>query len=187
MAGHSWRWWLHAIHRDVGYFCVGLVLLYAVSGIAVNHIDDWNPSWSIARVKGQIAPIATDGVGDEDLARRALQQLELEPTWRSLFLPEPGTLRILRENHTIDVVLATGAVHHEIVTPRPVLRAANFLHLNEAKRAWTWIADAFAVALIVLALTGMFLLRGKNGITGRGKWLVASGVLLPLVFVWLYL
>ena len=28
------------IHRDVGYLVVGLTLIYAISGIAVNHIDD---------------------------------------------------------------------------------------------------------------------------------------------------
>ncbi|HQL31599.1 MAG TPA: hypothetical protein PLM67_15390, partial [Thermoanaerobaculales bacterium] len=34
-----------ATHRDVGYFIAGLTVIYAVSGIAVNHIDDWNPSY----------------------------------------------------------------------------------------------------------------------------------------------
>lgn len=189
MPGHSWRWWVHAIHRDVGYVCVGLVLVYAISGIAVNHVDDWNPSYSIARVTSRIAPIAADaadGASDDALAKQVLAALELDPTYRTLFVPEPGTLRIVRENHTIDAALRTGEVVHEIVTPRPVLHAANFLHLNHAKRAWTFVADAFAVALIVLALTGMFMLRGKNGLAGRGKWLVGAGVALPLVFVWLY-
>jgi uncharacterized protein len=67
-----------------------------------------------------------------------------------------------------------------------VLHAANFLHLNHGKQIWTWVADAFAVALIVLAVTGMFLLKGKNGIRGRGMWLSAAGVAVPLFFYWLY-
>ena len=36
------RPWLRAIHRDVGYVAVGLTFVYALSGIAVNHITDWN-------------------------------------------------------------------------------------------------------------------------------------------------
>ena len=38
-----------ATHRDVGYFFAGLTVIYAVSGVAVNHIDDWNPNYVIRR------------------------------------------------------------------------------------------------------------------------------------------
>ena len=34
------RPWLRAVHRDAGYFGVGLTLVYALSGLAVNHIAD---------------------------------------------------------------------------------------------------------------------------------------------------
>jgi hypothetical protein len=187
MARHGWRWWFHAIHRDVGYLCVGLVLVYSVSGIAVNHVADWNPSYAIARVHANIGAVPHSEAIDDGLARTVLGKLQLEPEFLTLFQPAPHELRIVRENHTIDVQLATGDVVHEIVTPRPVLHPANFLHLNHCKQIWTWIADAFAVALIVLAITGMFLLRGKQGITGRGLWLTAAGCAVPLFFLWLYL
>src|SRR5262245_1888964 len=36
-----WRAWLRAIHRDVGYAAIGFTVIYAVSGIAQNHIEDW--------------------------------------------------------------------------------------------------------------------------------------------------
>ena len=38
-----------ATHRDIGYFFAGLTVLYAISGVAVNHIDDWNPNYVIRR------------------------------------------------------------------------------------------------------------------------------------------
>ena len=44
-----------------------------------------------------------------------------------------------------------------------------------------------ALALGVLAVTGLFVLKGKKGITGRGAWLSALGVVVPFVFLWLYL
>lgn len=185
MPGHNWRWWFHAIHRDVGYLCIGLVLVYAVSGIAVNHVADWNPNYSITKVQSNIGAVP-HGAIDEDLARVVLGKLNLDPEFRTIFVPAPEHLRILRENHTIDVDLRTGAVDHDIVTPRPVLHQANFLHLNHGKELWTWVADAFAVCLIVLAITGMFLLRGKYGILGRGLWLTGIGVAVPTFFYWLY-
>jgi hypothetical protein len=48
------------------------------------------------------------------------------------------------------------------------------------------MADLYAVALLALAVTGLFMLKGKKGITGRGAWLTTFGVLIPVVFLWLY-
>lgn len=186
MSGKNWRWWFHVLHRDVGYVCVGLTLIYAVSGIAVNHVADWNPSYAVEHVRSNIGPVAHTGPVDDALAKEVLARLELPPEYKTIFEPGPGQLRIIRENHTIDVVLATGAATHEIITPRLLLKEANALHLNHAKRAWTWVADAFSVALILLAITGMFLIKGQKGITGRGAWLTLAGCALPLVFLWLY-
>lgn len=186
MKTHNWRWWLHAIHRDVGYLCVGLTLVYAVSGLAVNHVSDWNPNYAITDSRDNIGAVAVQEVDDDALARDVLQRLRLTPEYRTLFFPSEQQLRIVRENHTIDVDLESGDVHQQIVAPRAVLHAANVLHLNHKKQLWTWVADAFAVGLVILAVTGMFLIKGKKGITGRGMWLTAVGVAVPLFFLWLY-
>jgi len=63
----------------------------------------------------------------------------------------------------------------------------NFLHLNESKKLWTWMADLYAIALALLAITGLFVLKGKKGITGRGAWLTGAGVVIPVVFLLMYL
>ena len=114
------------------------------------------------------------------------QKLELPQDYLTLFYPSEQQLRILRDNHTIDVNLETGEVAQQIVAPRPIIHATNVLHLNHKKQLWTWVADAFAVCLAMLAISGMFLIKGKKGITGRGLWLTGAGIALPLFFLWLY-
>src|SRR5882724_7953122 len=42
----NFRPWLRALHRDIGYFAVGLTIVYAISGLAVNHLKDWDPNFS---------------------------------------------------------------------------------------------------------------------------------------------
>ncbi len=37
------RW----LHRDFGYFVVGITFIYTISGIAMNHRQDWNPHYSM--------------------------------------------------------------------------------------------------------------------------------------------
>jgi hypothetical protein len=54
------------------------------------------------------------------------------------------------------------------------------LHRNSIK-GWKWASDVFAVMLILISITGLFILKGKKGLTGRGKWLIAAGALPPLI------
>ena len=47
--------------------------------------------------------------------------------------------------------------------------------------------DIFAVALAFLALSGIFLIKGRKGLAGRGKWFLAAGAAIPALALWLYL
>lgn len=182
----KWRKWNIIIHRDLGYLCVGLTLIYAVSGVAVNHIDDWNPNYDIQRIESQMEPITTDYASRDELAQEVMRRLQIEKPYKSTFLPNPQTIEIYLDQHTITVNYKTGVVQQEIIKNRPILRQFNFLHLNEPKKLWTWVADIYAISLGILAITGMFILKGKKGITGRGAWLTGIGILLPVLFLWGY-
>lgn len=63
------------------------------------------------------------------------------------------------------------------------IRAANWLHLNRGKKAWTWFADGYAVVLLFLATSGIFMLPGRKGLLGRGAVLVGLGIAIPLIYL----
>jgi len=182
----QWRRWNNILHRDLGYLCAGLTIVYVVSGIAVNHVHQWNPTYDVERRTAPLAPLTAEELVPPVGPGHLLQQLGLPPAYRTTFRPDSTSLRIFVENGTVDVDVATGVVTVELVRERPVLGSTNFLHLNHAKRLWTWMADLYAVALGLLAVTGVFVLKGKKGITGRGAWLTAIGVAIPMVFLLLY-
>lgn len=175
------------MHRDLGYVCVGLTLVYAVSGVAVNHRADWNPSYAITSQTVQLGPANADDPASEVFARRVMEEIGVGGALRGTFRPDPQSVDIFVEDGTISVDLVTGEATVETVRARPLLRAFNFLHLNEPRKLWTWMADLYAVALALLAVTGVFVLKGKKGITGRGGWLTAAGVLIPIAFLLIYL
>ncbi|MCB9249542.1 MAG: hypothetical protein H6613_13835 [Ignavibacteriales bacterium] len=50
---------IRKLHRDVGYIAFGLTIIYSISGIAVNHVSDWNPNYSIEK-DSLIIPINID-------------------------------------------------------------------------------------------------------------------------------
>ena len=43
----NWRRLNNIVHRDLGYLAVGLTIVYGISGLAVNHKADWNPSYRV--------------------------------------------------------------------------------------------------------------------------------------------
>lgn len=181
--GPDWFRLNRGLHRDVGYVVCVLTLLYAVSGLAVNHIDDWNPSYAIATAPVEVGPLE---VTDLDAAEaRIVAVLDLDPALvRGRHHASPTELKVfLEEGGEVVVDPATGRGSLRLVSRRPGLFQANALHLNRLKGAWTFVADLYALALFYLAAGGLFMLRGKTGLLGRGKWLVAVGVVVPVAFL----
>lgn len=180
----SWRRWNSLLHRDIGFLCIGLTLLYAISGVAVNHISEWNPSYSVERVETNIGPVYGDPAKAETLSlilTRLNEQGKLESSYR----PDRKSLQLFVEGRSILVDLSSGHVVHDRAIPRPGLREMNFLHLNHPKKAWTWVADIYAAALAFLAVSGLFMMRRKT--LRRGLVLSGIGIVLPLFFLVLYL
>jgi hypothetical protein len=177
------RPWLRAFHRDIGYVAVGLTFIYALSGLAVNHITDWSdgdPSFKTYSRTHEVGPLAGD---DASIANALRARLEIRETPRELYRPSPDELEILFEKRTLHVNTATGHVVDEGQSPRFLLRVANWLHLNRGKKAWTYIADAYAGALLFLATSGIFMIAGKKGLVGRGAILVLIGIAIPVIYV----
>jgi len=173
----------------LGYLCFGLTVIYAISGVAVNHIADWNPSYRIERQTSLWTAeelSAVQGKAGPELVEVVVAGLGVSGPVKGFFQEDLRTIKVFVEGNTISANLATGQVVQEKVAARPLLYQMNFLHLNHPKKAWTWFADLYALALVALAATGLFMLRGAQGMAGRGAWLTMVGVLLPLLFLWLY-
>ena len=77
----------------------------------------------------------------------------------------------------------SGVVHEEGQAARPLLRVANWLHLNRGKKAWTYIADFYAVFLLFLAISGLFMIPGRKGLLGRGAIVALLGAAVPIAYV----
>jgi hypothetical protein len=181
-----WRKWNYLLHRDIGFFCIGLTLIYAVSGIAVNHTSHgFNPSYTIEKSSGSVTPLQPGKTPDQDYTAVVLKELQIAEPLKNGAMLSPETIRIFTERYTIDVTLPTGQALVEKVQRRPLLFEWNFLHLNKAKGLWTWIADLYGGALALLAVTGLLMLHGKT--RRRGLLLTAAGILLPLGYLFIAL
>jgi hypothetical protein len=176
----QWRAVLRAVHRDVGYTAVGLTFVYAVSGLAVNHVAQWDPNFTrTTTVRELAAPLPDD---DQAAKRMISSKLGISEEPREVYR-EGDELEILFEHRTLHVTVATGHVIDEDQRARFFVRAANWLHLNRGKKGWTYFADSYAVGLLFLAVSGLFMIAGKKGLLGRGVFFVAAGIAIPVVYL----
>jgi len=176
-----------AVHRDLGYFFFGMSIIYGLSGIALNHRHHWNPNYIVSQEQYELALPAIEEYDDnKSLALYFLEQIGQQNNYRTQ-ITRGEILRIFINGGSVDVDMRSGHAELESLRKRPVFYEVNYLHYNVPKKLWTWFSDLFAGALIILAITGLFILRGKNGITRRGAWITGAGIIIPLIMLYVYL
>ena len=107
--------------------------------------------------------------------------------YKNYYFQSSSQLMIYLEEGHINFNLDDGSGNVVEIRKRPVLYAFNFLHYNKPKKLWTWFSDIYAVSLGIIAITGLFILRGWHGITRRGGILTVIGLVIPAVFLFVYL
>jgi hypothetical protein len=170
-----------ATHRDVGYFFAGLTVIYAISGIAVNHIEDWNPNYVIRTETESVGELPAGG--NDVITAAVLDRMSIDETPESVVRMAPDQLKIFLHQRTLTVAVPSGEVVDEHARRRYAFFEVNYLHLNHGKGFWTWFADVYAVGLLLLACTGIFIITGKKGLGGRGRWLLLAGLAIPLIYL----
>lgn len=184
-----WRKLNILTHRYLSYYFFGLTVVYSISGFAVNHIHDWNSNYIINRKEVAISPLKdTEEISKQELDK-IISDLQINVSYKddNIFYPSEDKIEVIfDESEKLIINTTDKTAQHEHITKRPILHAFNFLHLNEPKKFWTYYSDFYAVSLLVLAITGMFMKKGKEGIWGKGGILAVLGLVIPIIALLLY-
>jgi uncharacterized protein len=103
-----WRVWNRVVHRSLGYLCAGLTLVYAASGLAVNHVADWNPNYIIRNDTVRLDAVPDDVVLSATFVGDVLAQLDIDDPVRGTFRSAPDRLEIFAGEGTVTVDLTSG-------------------------------------------------------------------------------
>lgn len=175
-----------AIHRDLGFFFFGMFIIYGISGIAMNHLKDWNPNYIIShRTKTLNVPKKQTEYSKEKVLE-ILKSFDEENNFKNYYFPEKNTLKIFIKNGSVSIDIQTGESTIETIKRRPLFGQTAFLHYNPGK-LWTYFSDIFAISLIIIAVSGLFIIRNKKGIRGRGAILLIIGIIIPVVLFFIYI
>jgi hypothetical protein len=189
---HQWHWVSAAI-------CLVSMILFSITGITLNHAAQISAKPTVTTREEQLPAPVLSVMKDEPESDKAplpprvvewiADRMDVSIAGRTtewsedevyVSMPEPGGDAWL----TID--RATGDVQYEH-TDRGVISWLNDLHKGRnAGPMWGWFIDIFALACVLFAGTGLFLLKMHSS-RRPGTWpFVALGVVIPLIVIVLF-
>lgn len=177
------RKWSRILHRDLGYLFIGASIIYGLSGIALNHLKDWNPNYTVEVKEFQtdISLFKTPQIKNN--IQFLLDDIDDADNYKNHYYPDADHIKIfLRGGSSVVANVNSGIGRAEFLKKRPVFYQVNYLHYNP-DRWWMWFSDIFAGGLIFLAVTSLFMVRGKKGVWGRGGIYTLIGIIIPILFL----
>ena len=172
---------LRVLHRDFGYFIVGMTIVYALSGIYLNHRHDFNPDYKV-----QITDFKVDLPDKQEFTHNeikdVLKSVNPDIVLKKHYINNEGDIKIFIENGEAIIDPNTGEGTMRYLERRNIIFPMNMLHRATLGPIWKWVSDSMAVIMIFVAVSGLFLLKGKRGFGRWGWWLMAAGIVVPLFF-----
>lgn len=172
------------IHRDFAYFYVGLIISFSLSGIFLNHRQAWHPMrYQYASKEIALSQaIAADQV-DETYLKGFSEEFGIDDQMRR-FAVDGNVLRVSYANTDAEVDLASRKGKIGMYRQTPLLGQMTELHVT-TNNWWIYYSDVFGLAMLTIAITGMFITKGKMSFKKRGWKLALAGILFPLIFLFL--
>ena len=168
------------IHRDLGYFYIGLIISFAFSGILMNHREMWHPEKYTVQTKAISVNIPKDTEITEKYAEELGKQLGIDDKIRRHGVKK-GTFKISFEKHDVEIDMETGKGEIVAFKKTPIISQTMKLH-KSTSNWWIYYSDIFGISLIVIAFTGVIMItHGKNTFARRGWKLAVAGIVIPLL------
>ncbi|MGO4905914.1 PepSY-associated TM helix domain-containing protein [Flavobacterium sp. W20_MBD1_R3] len=172
------------LHRDLGYFYIGLIVSFAFSGLMMNHREYWHPEKYTTETKAIQVKIFAENEITEKFAEDLGKQLGIDDKMRRQMVKK-GIFKISFEKHDVEIDLKTGKGEIVSFIKTPIISQTMKLHKNTSN-FWIYYSDIFAISLIIIALTGTVMIKaGKFSWKNRGWKLAVAGIIFPLIFLFL--
>lgn len=170
------------LHRDLGYFYLGLIITFAFSGILMNHRDSFHAEKYTVKTKVVEVKIAQDKEISEDQAKVIGEQLGIKDKFRRHRVRK-NELSISYEKNDVEIDLKSGKGEVTSFIKTPIISQMMKLHKNTSNW-WIYFSDIFGVSLIFIAITGAMMIKhGKHTFMRKGWKLALAGLLFPIIFL----
>ncbi len=159
---------MRALHRDLGYLVLGLVVVYAVSGVTLTYRDTdlfKTERWVDVKLQPNL-PLSDIGA--------ALRIREMKDT-----ASEGSMLHFSGGSYN----RATGEARYTIKELPRVLQKFASLHKTASKNPLHWFTLLFAVLLLVLGISSFWMFQPGTRLFRRGLLFTLSGVVFATILL----
>ena len=194
----SWLGTLRQWHWISSALCLAGMLLFAVTGITLNHVSQISAKPAIetlevvlpeplrAELKSAFSQqTLPDSIQDwlQQQLKRSISLTDAEWSADELYvaLPRPGG------DGWLSIELDSGELLYES-TDRGWIAYFNDLHKGRnTGAAWSWFIDIFAAICVVFSLTGLWLLLRQSKMRPTTWPVTLAGLLIPLLIMLLFI
>jgi len=187
--------WMRSLHRDLGYFTIGLTLIYALSGIVLSVRG---LGWFKQEIHTQI--VMSSNISKETFNKKFIEEIKkgnLSLVFQKKMYPKiEKRLRLKLEEETLNTSIFTAWRALKVtynsdngitdVVYKDYPKAVKiFLDAHKASHesAWFYLAMFYSVVLSFFAISAMFMVKGKYGFKKRGVYLMLAGIVVVIAFL----
>ena len=166
----SLNYYMRVLHRDLGFFAVGLIIVYSLSGILLVYRDT-NLMKADKQIEKKLEPSMEPGKIGEALR---IRDFKVTSAQGEIITFPGGTY-----NATTGMAIYTTK---EIIAP-----FNKFINLHKAvsKNPSHWFNVLFGVVLLFMAISSFWMFKPQNKNFRRGLYLAGAGIVFVLILLML--
>jgi hypothetical protein len=170
MEKKSFSHYMRALHRDIGFFAIGLTIIYAISGIILIYRET-----GFLKSEKQIERQLSPNIKESELGMALhLRNFQVTKTEGDVVYFQNGTY-----NKT------TGLVKYTDKALPTIIEKFNSLH-KKSSRGITYIfSTIFGLSLLFLAISSFWMFKPKTKMFRRGILFAGLGLVLAIVLLFL--
>ncbi len=168
--GKSAQQIMRSLHRDIGFFCLGFVILYALSGTLLIYRDT-----DFLKQEKQVVKNLKPGLAAEELGKELrMKELKITKTEGDVMFFKAGTYNS-----------STGVADYTVKELPKALSKLTELHKSPSGKSTHWATLLFGTLLLFLGISSMWMFKPKSSLFRRGLYLSAAGILVTIILLFI--
>ena len=188
---------IRSLHRDLGYFVIGITLIYTITGIVLSgralgwleqtYVIEKNLAKYITKTefieKLELSFKELDSKSDIPISIMKSANKNIK---RFKFLEEKDNILYFKaRSNNINYDTKSGNVIYQYISYPPYLKSVISAHKASHEKLWFYLAILYSIILSFLAISAMFMVKGKFGFKRRGIYFMLAGIFLVLIFLFI--
>lgn len=156
------------IHRYLGYFLAGIMLVYALSGVVMIFRDT-----DFLKQTQQVERKVEPSLASRDVARIVrVRELKVSKTEGDIIYFENGWYNV-----------KTGDISYSVTELPTLLNKMTQLHKASSGKPLFWLNIFFGISLVFFAVSSFWMFRPSTDVFRKGLYFALAGLVMTIVLI----